>query len=291
MKRLFYLLAIVSVMLCSCNSEEADNKVQKEELNYVTLDFGMSQDYAPITRGTTPTLAEMFSCLKICLISTTNDADRIYVSQSNTDAHFGSVTVGVPNKSYFVWACGCAAEPTIADNHLLSYPNNKVADTFVKYIGLNPTQTSSLTIDLSRAVGKFVLTLTDTSIPSAVTKIRLKHSGGSARYELKNGCHNYDDITTVYTEDYTDFSTMSFEFLTFADMDNSHINETKTEKLTVVVEALDANDAVLETRTFENVPMHANYVTTYTGKLFSDYYVPFTINVSSEWTGNYNKTF
>ena len=188
----------------------------------------------------------------------------------------------------------------------LTFPNVRLQSNFtMTFAGTGDPSTFDFTMDAFPGFTYFDHKKKVLAVLQVVDTIGLGGSGTGAEADpVMYHDNEHDDEALVYDSNLTDdesgyAASHGLKAKDGEDHDTSGeayvlpelLNIGDTIMLKEYLQALDANDVVLETRTFENVPMHANYVTTYTGKLFSDYYVPFTINVSSEWTGNSNKTF
>ena len=67
----------------------------------------------------------------------------------------------------------------------MTFPNNKVTDTFFYYGDLVVgTEKQSYDLTLTRAVAMFRLVLTDDEIPSTVAKLKFYYLGGSSTFRL-----------------------------------------------------------------------------------------------------------
>ena len=141
----------------------------------------------------------------------------------------------------------------------MTFPNNKVTDTFFYYGTLVVTDAlQSYDLTLTRAVAMFRLVLTDESVPSKVAKLKFYYLGGSSTFSPKAG---YGCVNSKQTEIRPVSTDGIYEIYTLP-----HTEEDVLTKLTVT--ALDANDDVIMERTFENIPIIRNQVTLYTGSFF-----------------------
>lgn len=187
------------------------------------------------------------------------------VAQKDTDSDFGTVALTLAPGTYHlvVIAHNCDGSATITSEEKVTFPNNKVTDTFY-YDGdlVVTSDVQSYNLTLTRAVAMFRLVLTDEEIPSNVAKLKFYYTGGSSTFSPKDGygCVNSKQ-TEVRTVPADIVSGMSFDIYTLP-----HTEEDVLTKLTVT--ALDANDNTVKERVFENVPVIRNQITRYTGSFF-----------------------
>ena len=290
MKKIVSLISLMFVAgLTACTNDSVEDNTLDENTRNVTLNFGMSSDFAPITRGSS-NLSDFLSYINVYFYNEGTHSVEKSASQTSNKAGFGTMTVGLSKATYTVWAAGTSTEPTITNNEILSYPDDIVEDTFVGYGAINTNTQSLYSMNLNRAVAKICVLLTDVNIPTNVTKIRITHNGYT-KYDLHTGCYdsnsNGEHIILYDTDKVND----EFSFLVFADA-KSNSSEANAEKITFTMDALDANNDIVESKTFENVPVRPNYVTTYTGAFYADKYFDFSINSDSDWSvTSYDKTF
>ena len=218
-----------------------------------------------VTRAATD-ITELCSRLNIAVF----DADGTKVktvAQKESDANFGTVGLTLTAGTYrlVVIAHNCDGSATITSTEKVTFPNNKVTDTFYYYGDLVVTDAKqSYDLTLTRAVAMFRLVLTDESIPSNVAKLKFYYLGGSSTFSPKDGagCVNSKQ-TEIRSVPSGSPAGMSFEIFTLP-----HTEDDVLTKLTVT--ALDANDNTVKERTFENVPVTRNQVTRYTGSFFGN---------------------
>ena len=183
------------------------------------------------------------------------------IAQKEGDASYGTVALSLAAGTYklVVVAHNCEGSATITSTEKVTFPNNKVTDTFYYYGDLVVTsETQNYDLTLTRAVAMFRLVLTDEDIPSTVAKFKFYYTGCSSTFSPKDG---YGCVNSKQTEIRTVASDGVYEIYTLP-----HTEEDVLTKLTVT--ALDANDNTIKERIFENVPIVRNQVTRYTGSFF-----------------------
>ena len=219
---------------------------------------GRSQQEA-FTRAATD-ITSLCSRLNIAIFD--GDGTKVKsVAQKEGDAGYGTMALSLAAGTYklVVVAHSCDGSATITSTEKVTFPNNKVTDTFYYFGDLVVTaeqQTYDLT--LTRAVAMFRLVLTDESIPASVAKLKFYYTGGSSTFSPAEG---YGIVQSKQTEIRAVSEDGIYEIYTLP-----HTEEDVLTKLTVT--ALDANDNTIKERIFENVPVVRNPVTRYTGSFF-----------------------
>ena len=183
------------------------------------------------------------------------------VAQKEGDASYGTVALSLAAGTYqlVVIAHNGDGSATITSTEKVTFPNNKVTDTFYYYGDLVVgSEKQSYDLTLTRAVAMFRLVLTDESIPASVAKLKFYYTGGSSTFSPSDG---YGIVQSKQTEIRAVSEDGIYEIYTLP-----HTEEDVLTKLTIT--ALDANDNTVKERIFENVPVVRNQVTRYTGSFF-----------------------
>ena len=183
------------------------------------------------------------------------------VAQKESDASYGTVALTLAAGTYrlVVIAHNCDGSATITSEEKVTFPNNKVTDTFYYYGDLVVTDAKqSYDLTLTRAVAMFRLVLTDEEIPSNVAKLKFYYVGGSSTFSPSAG---YGCVNSKQTEVRTIAEDGIYDIYTLP-----HTEDDVLTKLTVT--AIDANDNTVKERIFENVPVTRNQITRYTGSFF-----------------------
>ena len=263
-----YLFIALAVLVAACEKPILDEDVvSMKEANvilhmtqYEQEAFGNSGNRA--TTRTATDITELCSRLNIAIF----DADGTKVktvAQKEGDASFGTVALTLAAGTYqlVVIAHNGEGSATISSTEKVTFPNNKVTDTFYYYGDLVVTsEVQSYDLTLSRAVAMFRMVLTDDEIPSTVTKFKFYYTGGSSTFSPSAG---YGCVNSKQTEIRPVADDGTYEIFTLP-----HTEEDVLTKLTVT--ALDANDNTIKERIFENIPVTRNQVTRYTGSFFGN---------------------
>ena len=258
MKKLMYFF--LALLLAACEKPIIDETTGKEipsDAN-VILHFTQYQQEA-FTRSATD-ITSLCSRLNIAIFDAEGTKVKT-VAQKEGDASYGTVALSLAAGTYrlVVIAHSCDGSATITSTEKVTFPNNKVTDTFYYYGDLVVTaEKQSYDLTLTRAVAMFRLVLTDESIPNNVAKLKFYYLGGSSTFSPKDG---YGCVNSKQTEIRPVSTDGIYEIYTLP-----HTEEDVLTKLTVT--ALDANDNILKERVFENIPIIRNQVTRYTGSFF-----------------------
>ena len=214
------------------------------------------------TRATTD-ITDLCTRLNIAIFDT--DGTKVKtVAQKDTDSDFGTVAMTLSAGIYqlvVITHC-CDGSATITSTEKVTFPSNKVTDTFYYYGDLVVTDSQqSYDLTLTRAVAMFRLVLTDEEIPSNVARLKFYYTGGSSTFSPSAG---YGCVNSKQTE----YRTVAPGLTVFDIYTMPHTEEDVLTKLTVT--ALDANENTVKERVFENIPVTRNQITRYTGSFFGN---------------------
>ena len=265
MKKFLFIALAVLVAACEKPILDEEDAVTKNEANvilhmtpYDQETFGNNGNRAA-TRAATD-ITELCSRLNIAIFDDEGTKVKT-VAQKEGDASFGTVAMTLAAGTYqlVVIAHNGEGSATITSTEKVTFPNNKVTDTFYYYGDLVVTsEVQSYDLTLTRAVAMFRMVLTDDEIPSTVTKFKFYYTGGSSTFSPSVG---YGCVNSKQTEIRPVADDGTYEIFTLP-----HTEEDVLTKLTVT--ALDANDNTVKERVFENIPVTRNQITRYTGSFF-----------------------
>ena len=206
-------------------------------------------------------------------------------SQVVSDADFGSVGMSLSAGSYKVVAVGhsCSGAATITSTDKVTFPNNKVTDTFYFYGDLVVDgNLQEVPIALHRAVAMVRLQFNDNDQLANVTQLKFYYTGGSSTFSPSAG---YGIVNSKQTEYRAWTEDGIYEIYTMP-----HAADDVLTKLTVT--ALDGGDNEVGECVLEQVPIRVNHITTYTGNFSggggSD---AITLTADPEWTTAEHHTF
>ena len=254
-----YLIFALALLMTACEKPilSEEDIVSTQDAN-VILHFKQYEQES-FTRAATD-ITELCSRLNIAIF----DADGTKVktvAQKESDAGYGTVALTLAAGTYqlVVIAHNGEGSATITSTEKVTFPNNKVTDTFYYYGDLVvTTEVQSYDLTLTRAVAMFRMVLTDEEMPSNVAKLKFYYLGGSSTFSPKDGC---GCVNSKQTEIRPVSDEGIYEIFTLP-----HTEDDVLTKLTVT--ALDQNDNTVKEKVFENVPVTRNQVTRYTGSFF-----------------------
>ena len=256
-----FMLFALALLAAACEKpmipDEATGKMIPADAN-VILHFKQFEQEA-FTRAATD-ITELCSRLNIAIFDAEGTKVKT-VAQKEGDSSYGTVALTLTAGTYrlVVIAHNCDGSATISSTEKVTFPNNKVTDTFYYYGDLVVTEAKqSYDLTLTRAVAMFRMVLTDKEFPSTVSKMKFYYTGGSSTFSPKDG---YGCVNSKQTEIRAVANDSIYEIFTMP-----HSEEDVIKKLTVT--ALDADDNSVKERTFENIPITRNQVTRYTGSFF-----------------------
>ena len=264
-----YLFIALALLIASCEKpildEDVSNKKEANVILHMTqfeqTAFGNNSNRAA-TRAATD-ITDLCTRLNVAIFDT--DGTKVKtVAQKDTDSDFGTVALTLTAGTYqlVVIAHCCDGSATITSTEKVTFPSNKVTDTFYYYGDLVVTDSQqSYDLTLTRAVAMFRLVLTDEEIPSNVSRLKFYYTGGSSTFSPSAG---YGCVNSKQTE----YRTVAPGLTVFDIYTLPHTEEDVLTKVTVT--ALDANDNTVKERVFENVPVTRNQITRYTGSFFGN---------------------
>ena len=271
MKKMIFS-AIAGLLLTGCSSEQVEElKVKNEELSEVTLTFSPFQMEA-MTR-TAVSIADVVNHLDVWIYESGSEVAAVH--QTTADAAFGSITVTLDKtKTYTLYAIGhkAAGPATLADG-IITFPDDKVTHSMFYTTTFSPATTTSLSCLMNRIVADFRMEITD-DIPAECKSLRFTISDVFDRWNVTTGgTHSLNRVSTINCNG---TSAIFNIYAITTDAQTLH---------TVTVEALDENDAVIQERIFEDVPLRNGYKTNYRGTFFIDtpMSISFTVNDWNEY--------
>ena len=249
---------MMCIGLTACTSDEQIS-VAKEDTT-VTLAFeGIKFDMQSM--GTRATIAESASRLDVWVYENGSEVEAVH--QTSSDAGFGTVSLTLNNtKTYTLYAMAhkATAACTLADG-IISFPDDKPKESFFYTNTFSPATTTSINAEMQRITGKFTLQTTD-AVPDEVDHVQFVIRNTALRYGVDGTLSNITDRTV----DFASISrkadgTCSFSFNILASDAVADFEITAT--------AYASDNSIIETKTFDAVPIRNNYRTTLTGAFFT----------------------
>lgn len=262
MKKIILLNILLCILLTGCDSSDTyDIYESKEELVTITFSPYTMEEMVHTTRAA-QAIFSFVNYLDIWLIEGTNVQT---VHQTSSDDNFGTISLVLDKtKTYTLKAIAQSRNGTCTlANNIVQFPDDKPSQAFYYTTSFSPATTTSLNCTMDRIVGQFRLEITD-AVPEDVTQVKFTIYNNGTRFDTSDQtAANKIDREVLYTSvSRAQDGSASFTLTILPD------NLTETTNVDIKVEALKANNDVKEERTFTDVPIKANYKTTYRGTFF-----------------------
>ena len=264
------MMAAMAAVCVACSSDNGEEPVMNQgETADVTLTFSPYEMEA-MTRAAT-SVATVVTHLDVWLVS---GGDVIALQQTSSDAGFGTITTTLDKtKTYTLYAVGHRAEGATLADGVISFTDDKITHSMFYTTTFSPETTTSLSCLMTRIVADFRLEITD-DIPTSAVKFRFTVAGIFDRWNVSTGgTHQLDRVSTIT---YGGTSNIFNVYAIVTDAQTTH---------DITIEALDADEGVIQTRSFADVPLRNGYKTTYRGAFFTDqtFTSSFTVNDWNEY--------
>ena len=280
---------VINVFMCvcfmaSCSKEETPelnvsiNRDATMKDTTVTISF-TRYEMAPMTRAAVSEVATHID------LWVTDGETTEAAHQSSSDANFGTISLSLEkSKTYTVYAVAHKGDgPATLTDGIISWPDDKVKDTFWYTTSFSPATTTTINAEMQRIVAMFRIETTD-AVPATAKKMRITQGDVYDRWNVSSGAtHLLDRISTINISSTNADGTATFNAYSIA-------SDTQTLH-TITVEALDANDQPIQTKTFVNVPLRNNYRTTYRGEFFTATGMSMSFSVAADWSSFDTTTF
>jgi len=265
----FYALAVMAVaMLTACTNDGA-GEVLNDETAEVQMTFS-PYEVEPMTRAA---VADYATRLDVWLYEGGTEVQAVH--QQSTDEGFASLSVRLDKrKTYTVYAVAHkAAGAATLSNGVVSWPDDKVTHSFFYSQTFSPATTTTLSCLMERIVGNFRMEITD-KVPEGVARMTVDMGESPTRWDV--GGFGVNAVSRVSSFPLTAGSTPTASVFIIADGDEA-------ESYDITVTAYDGEDAVVQQRVFEDVPIRAGYRSTYRGAFFTSGAVTMTFT-TNDWT-------
>jgi len=273
----FYALAVVALAALTACTNDGAGEVLNNETAEVRMTFS-PYEVEPMTRAddadgfTRAAVADYATRLDVWIYD--GDTEVQAVHQESTDEDFASLSVRLEkSKTYTVYACAHkAAGAATLSNGVVSWPDDKVTHSFFYSQTFSPATTTTLSCLMERIVGNFRLEITD-AVPADVVRLTIDMGESPTRWDV--GGFGVNAVSRVSSIPLTAGSTPTASVFIIADGDEA-------ESYDITVTAYDGEDAVVQQRVFEDVPIRAGYRSTYRGAFFTSGVVTMTFT-TNDW--------
>lgn len=239
---------------------DGDYTIRFSVSDYAMTDFDDIASSAKSMRRERKEAKELGTILNFAVFK---DGEKILkVNQKAEDDSFGTISANLSEGTYQVVVLihSCSGNATISSPEKITFPDNKVTDTFAYCSDLTVDGNSECQITVERIVAKFRMGLVD-AIPDDVTQLQFAYTGGSSTLDATtmHGCVNSRQKEIRMVTDHA--AGQVFDIYSFPKSDNN--------ELTLTVTAMDASGNTVKANEYKNVPIATNKITKYTGKFFT----------------------
>lgn len=283
MRRCCYFL-LCCLLLSSCEKVDLSAYLgNSKEGSPVVFNMGIFSQSDFDTRSAKK-ISEMASVINFAIFK---DGEKYKtISQKRADADFGKISVNLPDGDYQIVAVAHngTGNATITSPEKITFPNNKVTDTFCLYRSITVNGTKEYDVQLARVVAMFRLQI-DQEIPAEVTQLKFYYTGGSSTLDATTGRGCVNSRQTEVRDVTSHASGQTFEVYTFP-----HDTE---GMLDMTITALDAAGNTCQEKELPMVPVTVNKITTYFGNFFLDgssSASAFILYGDDEWGGEERKS-
>lgn len=206
------------------------------------------------------------------------------IAQTSADDDFGTITDKMDYGTHELYFIGHKAGSVTLTDGVASF--DKVGDTFSYYASVVVDEDSdpSMAISMPRRVAKFELVAAD-ALPATLSTVEVTITGASTTLDVKSGVGGAvatQTKTISVPASNIGKSGCSFGSYTFLPDGVEEVSVTYTFK--------DANGRVIVKHDFKNVSMQTNYITRYSGNVFSNE-LSNTVTAKNKWDGENDFTF
>ncbi|MBO4672929.1 MAG: FimB/Mfa2 family fimbrial subunit [Bacteroidaceae bacterium] len=285
------ILCVILLATASCSNENetlVDNNALAPVRVHVS-GFNVSQEDFPETRAA-QNVANYSGINAVMLAFYEADGTEAYKrTQAKTDADFGEFSLSLPMGTYTMVALAyyysdnsplSLTSPTVA-----SFTGSRAFETFAatQEVTISNTNAVDISATLSRIIAQLKVVSTDGKTAD-VTNVRMTLSAGGKDFNPSTGFATVNTGIANMVGNSADVgaNSTSSTFL-FLITDEQNIN--------VTIETLDADGAVLFSKTVSNVPFQRNRVTKLSGAMYTNTAVAGSFQVSTEWISEHTMDF
>ncbi|WP_294913118.1 hypothetical protein [uncultured Prevotella sp.] len=280
----YFALAVAATMFTACTNEHTSyTGVVENEKAKVVISFA-PDDGETMTRAMVP-VGDVVNRLDVWLfegdaMAAVEQTEAVAEShQTKDDDGFGSLSVTLDkNRTYTLYAVGHKeSTSTSISGGVVSFPDTKKLQTLYYIRTFTPSETTTLSCMMKRAVGAFRVVFND-EVPEDVKKLSISTTQTPTQWSFPQlaGVSPSDSYTVEWTKWSKDKDGMLYftVYVLGSDTETQH---------DFVVTAYGEDSSVLKSRTFTSVPIRNNYMITYRGSFFLDTAFSSSFTVDDEW--------
>lgn len=271
MKKILLALAVASMTACEKSFDEPASAGDPDAniVIHFDVDGVVMHTRAPVT--------DVCSRLNVAVFK---DGQKIKnVAQKAEDSKFGTVGFSLAEGTYQMVAVAhnCNGSATITSTEKVTFPNNRVTDTFLLYCDISTDGSEAEeSVTMKRVVS--LIDFNIPTLPDGTNELMFYYTGGSSTLSPKTGLGCVNSRQTEYRDVSDDGVYQIYSF--------PHTVNDELTKLTIT--ALDADGNTIDDVTFNGVPITKNKVTRFSQSIFGS--IPsegtgFVFECDDEWDG------
>ena len=255
---------MIILCLAAASCEKADLGGDTAQDGNVTLNFVATQSDRPQTRAVS--IGDCFTKLNIMLFNADGEKvlDKVR-TQTSSDDGFGQVSLSLAAGTYSIVAVGHSSikSATIKSTEMVQFTasnGEKLTDTFCYCgqitVGETPEQHDLV---MNRATAMVRFRFTDEELPASFARMKFDYTGGSANFNPTT----FDGTTKSTQSESRAAPASQYQVYTFP-------YQSASGMLKMTASAIDADGNVIRSRSFPDIPVTRNKITTYRGNFFED---------------------
>ena len=261
--------------IAACTREANTSENQDEDTIFVTLSF-TPYKVEPFTKAAVG-IAQTSKLLDVFIYYDGEEVTAIHQNKDVAEEGFGTVFASLDKtKTYTIYAVSHKGNgaATLEDG-VLSWPDNKITDIFFYTGEFTPSYATSMSCSMTRIVGMFKFKMLDAQ-PENLEKVQFTVASTGLGYDVANGPVNPGEkVTLISNPSAGNDGSTTFNVYCLAGDD--------IETIDITITALDADDQVIEEKSFDDVPIQAGYITTFKGTFFVTTQMTYGFTANNEW--------
>lgn len=281
------MAGVVLLMAASCSNDESDNLVENIDgyapVTVSVSGFSITQDEIPATRATAVVDYANVKFLTLAFYASNgteifkHTQERGNLEEGET---FGEFSTSLQLGSYTMVVVANAGNNaiTLTSPTVATYGNANPMDTWAttQTVNITGTETVNLNATLDRIVTALSVQSTDNR-PAEVTHTRITYAAGGKNFNPTTGLA----ISNTGFSNKLEYPASTIGTTTYVGGYLFLASDEQT--MDVTIETLDAEGAVLFTKTVEDVPLKRNRQTRLTGKLYTADIAASGFQVNTDW--------
>ena len=294
----FIVVALMGMLVAGCNqSDEQFENANAGPIAPVRVHvdgFSVShEDFSGTQTRATKDVAAYSGVNAVTLAFYSGSTEKYKATQLKTDAStyttFGSFSLSLPMGSYtmvvLAYNNSDASPLTLTSPTVAAYTGTRAYETFAYTQAVNITGNSA--VDISAVLDRIVSSLNVISTDGKtadVTNVRMTFSAGGKDFNPTTGfaITNTGFANTVGNSAAVGSTSTSLSYLFLA---------SDEQTMNVTIETLDADGAVLFSKTVNNVPFKRNRITKLTGAMYTNTSTSGVFQVETGWLTDENMNF